>query len=105
MNKEIKIPFNEWSEERLENQSKKATSRYKKYGDVGDVFNVNGYFYELELVIKVPLWFVAEDLWSSEGAKSSDEFIRVWKEIHKRKGYKPFDMVWYHHFKEICKYK
>ena len=102
---EIKIPFNEWSIERLENQLKKATSRYKKYGNVGDIFIINGYRYELELVIKVPLWFVAEDLFKSEGAESSSEFIQVWKSIHKRKGYRAFDMVWYHHFKELSKYE
>jgi len=99
--KKIKIPFNEWSKKRLLNQSKKATSRNKKYGDVGDVFTVDGFIYELELVIKVPLWFVSEDLYKSEGAKSSEEFINVWEDIHPRKGFRPFDKVWYHHFKEI----
>ena len=101
---EIKIPFNDWSEKRIDNNTKNATSRYKKYGELGDKFVYNGYWYELELVIKVPLWFVSEDLYRSEGAKSSDEFIRIWKDIHYRKGFRPFDMVWYHHFKQINKY-
>ena len=97
----IEIPFNDWSKERLLHQTKKATSRTKKYGDIGDWFRVDDFDYEIELVIKVPLWFVAEDLFRSEGAESSEEFIEVWKSIHKRKGYRPFDMVWYHHFKEL----
>lgn len=29
----IKIPFNLWSEDRLFRKMKKATSRYKKYGE------------------------------------------------------------------------
>ncbi len=45
----ITIPFNDWSKERLRGQLKKATSRYKKYGDVGDTFIVQGYSYELDL--------------------------------------------------------
>jgi hypothetical protein len=100
---EITIPFNEWSLERIRNQTKKATSRYKKYGNVGDTFHTGGYSedFELELVIKVPLWFVAEDLYRSEGADSSIEFQNIWKKIHPKKGFRPFDEVWYHHFKQI----
>lgn len=101
---EIEIPFNDWSKERLRGQLKKATSRYKKYGDVGDLFTIQGYSYELELVIKVPLWFIAEDLYQSEGANSSDEFKKIWVEIHPKKGFRPFDEVWYHHFKERIPY-
>ena len=96
----IKIPFNQWSKNRLVNQTKKATSRYQKYGKVGDTFKVDGVEYELELVIKLPLWFIAEDLYHSEGAKSVEEFVAVWREIHPKRGYKPYDEVWYHHFKE-----
>ena len=98
---EIKIPFNEWSKKRILNQTKKATSRYKKYGNVGDTFEVDGYKYELELVLKLPLWFITEDLYLSEGAKDSLELISIWKQIHSKKGFRPFDEVWYHHFKEI----
>lgn len=104
---EIKIPFNDWSRQALANQTKKATSRNSKYGKVGDIFKVVKYFqtdettYELELILRLPLWFVAEDLYRYEGAKSKEEFIEVWESIHPRKGYRPFDLVWYHHFKEI----
>lgn len=97
----IFIPFNEWSKERLANQTKKATSRYRKYGNVGDTFEVDDCEYQLELVIKLPLWFIAEELYLSEGAKTIKEFIDIWKDIHQRKGYRPFDEVWYHHFKEV----
>ena len=101
----IEIPFNDWSKERIQKQIKKATSRYKKYGDVGDTFIVDGFEYELELVIKVPLWFVKEDLYRSEGAESGSEFQVIWTEIHPKKGFRPFDLVWYHHFKDKVKCK
>ena len=96
----ITIPFNNWSKERLLTQYKKATSRTKKYGEAGDIFEVDGYKYVLELVLHVPLWFVAEDLYKTEGAESTEEFIEVWESIHPKRGYRPFDNVWYHHFKE-----
>ena len=95
------IPFNDWSKQRLRNQTKRATTRTKKYGKVGDQFTCNGFTYEIELILKVPLWFVAEDLYASEGANSYNEFVEVWRSIHPRRGYRPFDMVWYHHFKEV----
>lgn len=99
--KRIEIPFNEWSKERLNNLSKKATSRNKKYGEVGDWFRVDDIDYELDLVIKLPLWFVANELYISEGADAPEEFVYVWKDINPMKGYVPNQMVWYHHFKEL----
>lgn len=99
--KEIEIPFNEWSIQKFQAQRKKATSRYKKYGEVGDYFIVDGIRYALDLVIKVPLWFVSEDLYASEGCDTSTEFKHVWENIHPKKGFRPFDEVWYHHFVEM----
>lgn len=97
----IEIPFNRWSKNRIQKQMKKATSRYKKYGKVGDIFEVEGTSYVLDLVIHIPLWFVVEDLYRSEGAESLDELIKIWENIHPRKGYRGFDLVWYHHFMEV----
>lgn len=97
----IEIPFNQWSRDRINNQTKKATSRNKKYGKVGDNFIVDDWRYELEMIIKVPLWFVAENLYRTEGCESSAEFQNIWADIHPRKGFRPFDEVWYHHFKEV----
>jgi len=98
---EISIPFNDWSKARLAAHCKRATSRYKKYGNVGDEFIVDGYKYQIELVIKLPLWLISEELYKSEGCVSKKEFIDVWEQIHKRRGLRPFDEVWYHHFKQI----
>ena len=99
---EIEMPFNDWSIKKLTSQTKKATSRTRKFGNVGDTFLcINGIQYIIDLVIKLPLWFIAEDLYRSEGATSVDEFIEQWKSIHPKRGYKPADEVWYHHFKEM----
>lgn len=98
--KRIEIPFNDWSRERLSNMEKYATSRNKKYGEVGDWFIVDDIDYTLDIVIQLPLWFVAKELFISEGADAPEEFVEVWKRIHPRKGYVPNQIVWYHHFKE-----
>ena len=99
----IEIPFNDWSKERLRLLVKTATSRNKKYGNVGDTFEVDGCEYELTLVIKLPLWFVAECLWSYEGAFHYAEFVDVWNSMHPKKNYEDNEnlMVWYHHFRKV----
>ena len=98
---EIIIPFNDWSRDRLLLMVKRATSRTKRYGKVGDTFTVDGQRYELELIVKLPLWFISEELYDSEGCFHSLEFERVWKSIHPDKGFDPNQDVWYHKFKMI----
>ena len=97
----IEIPFNKWSLKKLENGIKYATSRNKKYGEVGDTFNVNGSKYQLTVVTKLPLWFIAFHLHKTEGCKRPIDFENIWKEIHPKKGWKDTQVVWYHHFVEI----
>lgn len=95
---EIEIPFNEWSRQKLFDYKKWATTRTKRYGEIGDEFHVSGYYYMIDLVIKVPLWFVKNCLYESEGCDSPIEFVKIWRKIHKRKGFNGNQMVWYHHF-------
>lgn len=96
--KEIKIPFNEWSKNRLDDLIKCATSRNKKYGEEGDYFIVDGTKYILTMIKKIPLWFIAHELYKTEGCKSPDEFKTVWKDIYPRKGWVDEQEVWYHYF-------
>ena len=80
---EIKIPFNDWSKERL--FMKRCTSRTKKYGEVGDTFTVNvkGFIgdndkkFRITHIERVSLGFVADKLYKLEGASSTREFIKV----------------------------
>ena len=97
----IRIPFNNWSRERLKKGIKSATSRNKKYGEVGDTFVVDGVSYELTVVTKVSLQSVLDIAWDIEGAKSKDEFVKVWKSIHPYKGWVPDQKVWFHRFKKV----
>ena len=95
---EIKIPFNGWSIERLRDGTKFATCRNKKYGDKGDYFRIDDWIGEIKFVVKVPLWFVRAWLYKTEGADSPEEFVRVWEQIHPKKGWVDEQEVWYHCF-------
>lgn len=102
---EIKIPFNEWSKDKLEKGIKTATSRNKMYGMPGDTFVVNlsdgEHTYRLKCVTKRPLLVVAKNNYREEGCKSPEEFAEVWIEIHPHKGWTPYHQVWYHTFEEV----
>jgi hypothetical protein len=94
----IKIPFNLWSQDKLLHGLKSATSRYKKYGDVGDTFLMQGKVYYINLIVKLPLWFIRNELHITEGCESGEEFEKIWTEIHPERGFRLMDEVWYHHF-------
>jgi len=94
----IKIPFNKWSRDRIQQGIKTATTRNKKYGEIGDRFMVDGSEFVLTVVSRVTLGTVAEISYDVEGAKSKAEFIRIWNKIHPRKRYVPYQKVWYHRF-------
>lgn len=96
----IEIPFNDWSKKRLR-QGKIATSRNNRYGNPGDTFTVDDRNYKLVLVRKLPLWFIRDCLWGCEGALSPHEFVHVWCEIHKQKGWKDNQEVWFHMFDRV----
>lgn len=98
MSKRIKIPFNSWSRTRLISGKKYATSRNKRYGEVGDTFEAVGMRYVIRGVCWLPLWFVGSDLFESEGCDSPSEFVDVWNAIHPRKRWVPDQYVWYHLF-------
>ena len=101
----IEIPFNKWSLERLYDERKCATTRNKKYGVVGDWFEVvfkdrdESRKYQLIEVTKTKLRSVRDFAWQDEGASCPEEFEKVWIEIHPRKGFELDKEVWYHHFR------
>jgi len=98
----IDIPFNEWSEKRLREGRKTATTRTKRYGDPGDRFRAAGANYELTHVVKVPLGIVAEQFYDVEGARTTAAFVEVWEDIHYRRGFERDWEVWLHLFREVA---
>ena len=105
---EINIPFNDWSKARLRANHKNATSRNKRYGNVGDTFTVDcGYSddryikYELTHVERVTLAFVRDHFYWQEGCHVADMFVDVWNDIHPKKKFVDEQKVWLHYFKKI----
>lgn len=97
----VKIPFKQEFRSAMLSDAKTATSRTKRYGKAGDTFDAFGQTFEILQVSKVSLRFVANEYYLDEGCTSDLHFIRVWREIHPRKGFQPDQMVWLHEFKRV----
>lgn len=80
---------------------KTATSRTKKYGEVGDYFNIDGWWFQLTGVDKRSLHDVVTFHLGEEGARNRQEFIEIWNTIHPKRGFVGSDEVWFHAFKEL----
>jgi len=97
----IKIPFKSCFEDALLSGSKTWTSRTRKYGEVGDIFEAFGATFIIERVFRENLGFIASYHYREEGCDSRQEFINVWRKIHWRKGFDPRQEVWVHHFTKV----
>lgn len=95
----INIPFNDWSCTQLKKGRKIATTRTKPYGKPGDTFEVDGLEYQLFGVQKIRLGEVASKFFEEEGCDSPEEFKKVWKEIHPKRGFIETDEVYLHKFR------
>jgi hypothetical protein len=98
---EISIPFRDDMSKAIIMGNKTATSRNKRYGKPGDIFEVEGFYFELIRVSHQYLDDVARSHWAQEGVSSEQEFIELWKEIHPRTGWEPDKPVWFHEFRRI----
>jgi len=96
----VKIPFKKWFDDVLLDGSKTWTSRTKKYGESNDTFEVFGQEFILEKVFKMNLGEVASYHYKEEGCRSREQFIKIWRKIHPRKGFDPTQEVWVHQFRK-----
>lgn len=99
--KYVKIPFNDWSLDKLRKGKKTCTSRYKKYGQIGDRFIAVDSIYELIGIYKLQLNYIIETFYKEEGADSPNELLQIWIDIHPKRGYRPNDFVYLHLFKKV----
>lgn len=95
------IPFRNDFRAALETGAKTATTRTGRYGEEGDTFNAFGMTFVLTDVRKVELGYVARYFHQREGTKSPEEFIRIWREIHPRAGFRPKTIVYLHLFRRV----
>ena len=93
----VHIPFKAKFKEAMLSEKKILTSRTKRYGAKGDTFEAFGATFHICRVIKKSLAEVTE-FYFQEGCSSKEDFVKVWRKIHPRKGYIPKQMVWLHQF-------
>jgi hypothetical protein len=87
--------------------TKTATSRTKRYGIPGDVFESglvdstgNPKKYVITSILKMTLG-EAEKHYIEEGAISKEEFVHIWKQIYPLRGFVPSQVVFFHRFVPI----
>jgi len=101
---QIEIPFQDDFKDRMLQGRKEITSRSKRYGHEGDIFEAFGARFLLRWVRRIPLRFVAQYFYKGEGFSYPGEFIKCWKRLHPRKGYSPGQLVYAHFFTIVTKY-
>lgn len=97
---QIEIPFNTWSAEKIDFWGKRATSRHKQYGEIGDTFFVLDKEYKIDLIARLPLWFIAKELHKTEGCFSPTAFRRIWRACYGLEEWNGNEIVYYHHFRK-----
>lgn len=96
----IKIPFHDRFKIEIVSGRKIYTSRTKRYGKVGDTFQITPMVKcEIVNIRKEKLGIVAEKLWWQEGFRSKEEFIGFWLTIHRK--WSPDKIIWLHRFQRI----
>ena len=70
------IPFNAWSQKRINAGKKVCTSRHQRYPSDKRVTYITP---------KIPWWIIKIYLWKAEGADSPEELQQVIEDIYKRK--------------------
>lgn len=92
----IEIPFKEAFKPLIMSGVKYRTSRNKRYGGVGDCFEIGNKKFWLVEVKKYPLKIVRDKFWKSEGVDSPEHFEEIWVKIHPLKGFVEEQEVWVH---------
>lgn len=98
--KQIHIPFQPDMLEAVLSGRKTATSRNRLYGLKDDYFMIGSRKFIITQSSVLPLEYIAENMYSAEGFNSPEDFIKKWKSIHPKAGFKPSALVWLHEFKE-----
>lgn len=98
---EICLPFKERFRKPLLNGIKTCTSRTRKWGQAGDIFEAFGQKFLIEDIQCHPLSQVRDDLWQAEGCESEMDFEQAWNQIHPRRKFQPSQWVIVHFFKKL----
>jgi len=97
----IDVPFLQAFKRPMLDGRKTCTTRSKKYGEVGDIFGAWGLDFVLTEVARIPLHAVRDHHWEAEGVNSPTAFVKVWENIHPKKGFEPNAKKWLHRFVRV----
>lgn len=97
----IKIPFKKEFRQALLDGKKTKTSRNKKYGDLGDTFDIFDGVFKITAIEKQPLEKVATQWYAEEGCDSPAAFRDIWIKLHPIKGFEAEKDVFVHTFTRI----
>jgi hypothetical protein len=78
--------------------TKTTTVRTRRFGSVGDAFDVEGVAFVLMRVEAMPLAEARDLVWREEGMASPAEFEATWRENHPTRGFRGSDTMWVHAF-------
>jgi len=103
----IDLPFLNDFEPVLLTGKKRATTRTRRHGYYGDVFEAFGRYYVITHVIRTQLNYVSSYHYLDEGFNNPHDFIQCWNRIHQRLPFeaRPDRKVYLHIFKsqlEMC---
>lgn len=98
----IKIPFLERFKEPMLNGTKIMTTRSKRYGWKGDVFDAFGATFQIEEIYIAALSWITKYRWREEGCSSEQDFMDVWKSIHHKLN-DPRSQWHVHRFRKVLK--
>ena len=96
----VDIPFKARFSLPMLRGEKTWTSRTRRYGKPGDTFEAFDNEFIIDKIERRTLWDVA-DHWKQEGCYSRQDFIDLWKNLHRKKGYLPGQRVYVHIFRRI----
>jgi len=102
--KTVKIPFLDKMVELILAGKKTATTRPRRYGQVGDCFEVQGRAMVLTKVSFMQLDSVANYYYREEGFESPGDFMATWNELHPGMKYDPHRKVYFHTFCSQAEY-
>jgi len=97
----VNIPFWEMFREPMLRGDKIMTTRSRKFGNKGDIFDKFGATFEITLVKKLPVGLVANEFYDAEGFDTKEDFIKIWEKIHPKVGYQPERDYFVHLFKRV----
>ena len=94
----IKLPFKAHFRDLMQAGQKTATTRTKRFGNIGDTFQAFGVLFRLTQVEAKTLADISENYFKQEGFESPEHFQLEWSKIHPCKRFISDEVVILHLF-------